>query len=115
MATKKPTKSTAVKTKTPVKAKAKAPVKKVTRPSTKRPVKSANKSAYAEKREFMSVQPNRETAYWVVLGIVVVIFGLWINNLQSDIQAIYDQIDASAMNEPAMVAPTTPKEAPAQQ
>lgn len=104
MATKNTTKKTQVKSKAPARTKAKLAAKK---PATKSPAKRASKkpviNARANSNEFMTVQPNRETAYWVVLGIVVVIFGLWITNLQSDIQKIYDQIDASVVNEPVQV------------
>ena len=111
MVTKKTTKKTPTKSKAPVKAKskatakAKAPVKKAA--PAKRTAKRSSASRTSE-REFMSMQTNRETAYWVVLGVVVVVFGVWVNNLQMDIQEIYDQIDASTMNQPVNVTPKKP-------
>lgn len=44
---------------------------------------------------FITASVGRETLYWIVLGVVVISFTLWIMKLQSDIQAIYDSIDAT--------------------
>jgi len=44
---------------------------------------------------FMTFRLNRQTAYWLALGIVVLGMGAWILKLQSDIQYIYDQIEVS--------------------
>ena len=43
----------------------------------------------------MTMAPGRETLYWLILGAVVVTFALWITQLQSDINALYDQIDSA--------------------
>ena len=48
---------------------------------------------------FLTFAITKQTLYWIVLGIVIITFGLWINKLQSDVQAIYDSIDASMMND----------------
>ena len=42
---------------------------------------------------FMTFSLTRQTVYWLVLGVVVIVFALWITKLQSDIQSIYDTID----------------------
>lgn len=44
---------------------------------------------------FMTMKPSIQTLYWVILGIVVVFFTVWILKLQADIQAVYDSIDAN--------------------
>lgn len=55
---------------------------------------------------FMSARPTRQTLYWLVICAVVIVFTLWILKLQSDIQAIYDSIDADNANSVIM----TPEE-----
>lgn len=45
--------------------------------------------------DFMNVRFTAQTVYWLVLGVVVVLFTLWLMHLQASIQAIYDQIDAN--------------------
>jgi type VI protein secretion system component VasF len=45
--------------------------------------------------DFMSVRFTTQTLYWLVLGVVVVLFTLWLMHLQASIQEIYDQIDAN--------------------
>lgn len=74
-------------------------------------VKKATPAAKAESRslrlqkeseKFMSVRFNRETLYWVILGAIVILFTLWIMQLQSDISDLYDQIEvANAMSDEA--------------
>lgn len=41
----------------------------------------------------MSTKPTVQTLYWLVIGVVVVAFSLWILKLQDDISKIYDSID----------------------
>ena len=42
---------------------------------------------------FMTFSITRQTVYWLVLGLIVIVFGFWINKLQSDISDIYDSIE----------------------
>jgi len=44
---------------------------------------------------FLTFSITKQTIYWLVLSVVVLVFGLWLIKLQSDIQAIYDSIDAT--------------------
>ncbi len=90
MATKKTTTKKAPAKKKPV---SKTTVKKVSK-STKS-TSSRIPSIQPEKEDFMTLRVNRETVYWAVLGGVVILFGLWIMQLQADIQSIYDDIDAN--------------------
>lgn len=45
--------------------------------------------------EFMTVKFTTQTLYWLVLGAIVILFTLWLMQLQANIQSIYDQIDAN--------------------
>ncbi len=45
----------------------------------------------------MTFQITRQTVYWLVLGFVVILFTVWIMQLQADIQVLYDQIDATTL------------------
>jgi len=58
-----------------------------------------------EERPFMSFQPTVQSLYWIILGIVVIAFTVWIMKLQSDIQAIYDNIDMNS--DTTLITPTT--------
>ena len=49
----------------------------------------------AEQTEFMTFRITKQTLYWLVLGAVVILFTVWLTQLQADIQSLYDQIDAN--------------------
>ena len=87
------TKKTPLKKKPAVKS-TKTTVKKATKPARKGSVRALK--LQREQEDFMTFRVNRETVYWMVLGAVVILFAMWILQLQSDIQKLYDQIDASA-------------------
>lgn len=74
----------------------KSPTKKPARAASARAKQTKttvkNKKA-TQKREFMSFTPTLETLYWLVLGVIIIIFTIWIMNLQANIQNIYDQIN----------------------
>lgn len=93
-------KSTSTKAKTTTKGKsvAKKPVakkpaaKKTTRRAPKKPViRSFHLSAETE--PFVTTRVNTQTFYWVVLGVVVIAFSLWINHLNTQVQELYDIVD----------------------
>lgn len=48
---------------------------------------------------FLTFTLTRQTAYWLVLGFIVILFALWITKLQADIQGIYDTIDMNTAAE----------------
>ena len=48
-----------------------------------------------EDTAFFTFRITRQTLYWLILGAVVLLFTVWLTQLQSDIQDLYDQIDAS--------------------
>lgn len=74
----------------------KKPVAKSSKAAVKKAQSSRVLAIQPEQEDFMNFRVNRETVYWVVLGAVVILFALWIMQLQSDIQKIYDDIDASS-------------------
>lgn len=97
MATKKPiTKKPAPKKKTTT---AKKPAVKSTKKSA--PSKVSGLKAHIglrpEETDFFTFRITRQTLYWLVLGAVVILFTVWILQLQQDIQALYDQIDAATI------------------
>ena len=47
----------------------------------------------SERQKFMSFNLTIQTFYWVVLGVIVIMFTAWIMKLQADVNSIYDQID----------------------
>ena len=72
----------------------KAPVKKK---AAKRSMLGAHIGLQPEETEFMTFRVTRQTLYWMVLGLVVILFTLWLTRLQADIQDLYNQIDATTV------------------
>lgn len=94
MATKKSTKTTAKKTTKASAARKTKPVKApVKRKTTKKKPEMKSFRVSPRQEPFMSMSPTRQTLYWLILGLVVIAFTVWILQLQSDIQDIYDSID----------------------
>lgn len=60
----------------------------------KAPVMRSFRVAQAE-APFFTFKLTKQTLYWLVLSAVVVAFTLWILKLQSDIEDIYNSIDAT--------------------
>ena len=98
MATKKsPTKKTPAKKPTAKKA----PAKKAAHRSPRMSLRS-HVGLRSEDSEFFTFRLTKQTVYWLVLGAVVIMFTLWLTKLQSDIQTLYDQIDASTIESSSM-------------
>jgi len=93
------------------KSKATKVAKKVSSPAKKASVKKsapkqqAVRSFRVSKPEtpFLTFSLTRQTAYWLVLGLIFIVFALWITKLQSDIQGIYDTIDMNTAAEDTYV------------
>ncbi|HRJ06352.1 MAG TPA: hypothetical protein PK096_04800 [Candidatus Saccharibacteria bacterium] len=68
----------------------KSPKKATTKKSASKPVLFG---LQPEQEKFMTFRVNLQTLYWLILGGVVLLFSMWILQLQSDVQKIYDQID----------------------
>jgi len=44
---------------------------------------------------FLTIAITRQTLYWGIIAIAVLVLGLWIIHLQNKVNEIYDAIDAS--------------------
>lgn len=73
-----PTKSTATK------------VTRVAR-STQTQMRSFRPAAVSE--PFFTFRLTRETLYWLILSAIVLALGIWVININTKVQGIYDQID----------------------
>lgn len=67
----------------------------VNKKAAKRSVLTKHIGLQPEETEFMTFRITRQTLYWIVLGVVVIMFTLWLTQLQADIQDLYNQIDAT--------------------
>ena len=85
------TKRTPAKKAAPKRAPAKKSTTKVTRVS--RPKKAAVRSFRPAKSDEQFI--TRQTVYWLVLTGIVLLLGLWVIDISSKIQHIYDQNDAA--------------------
>ncbi len=88
----------------------KTPTKKSApkKPTTRKPAAKA-KAASGAASDFMTFRVTKETFHWVVLGVVVLLFTVWILRLQSDVQSLYDEIEIrQADTDSTFVQPTEP-------
>lgn len=103
---------------------AKAPVKKQStarKPAAKTPAKKPSKKAPArpaatkvrrttaksqspqsfrvarEDRPFFSIKPNVQTLYWAILSFAVLALGLWVLNVNLQVQNLYNELDAQSV------------------
>lgn len=97
MATKK---TTTTKRSTTKKVAKPAATKKTATAATKPKAKATVKSNVRQSRtkDFMVVQFTRDTLYWLIFGVVTIVFVMWVMSLQHQINDLYDQIDASQMS-----------------
>jgi len=80
----------ATKKSTPVKKTTKKPVRKA---ASKTSAREVSFRPSRDDSQFMTLKLTRQTLYWLVIGVMAVVFTLWILKLQSDINNIYDNID----------------------
>lgn len=45
---------------------------------------------------FLTLRFTKQTVYWLVICAMAIVFTLWILKLQSDIEEIYNSIDANS-------------------
>ncbi|MDB5118766.1 MAG: hypothetical protein JWQ79_4258 [Mucilaginibacter sp.] len=69
---------------------AKKPVKKVTKVTSKRAASKKTASmksfrVYREEKPFTKVQLSRQTLYWIILLVCIIVTQLWILRIQMDI------------------------------
>lgn len=98
---KKPAASTKAKTAPKKSAPKKTTAKKTPAKKAAAPVKSVASEPQSFRvskptRPFMTFSFTRETIYWLVLGLVVILFTLWIMKIQNDISNLYDQIEMNS-------------------
>ena len=62
----------------------------------------------AAEQSFFEFRITQQTLYWLVLGLVSIIFALWIVTLDSRIQKLYDDIDASTYSVDVPMPKKTP-------
>lgn len=84
----------------------KAPVKKKT---TKTAPKKKSTTAKLPKYEtlkltkkdvpFFRTSLTVQTFYWTVISILVLVLGLWIINLQYDVQSLYDRLEKQQLQD----------------
>lgn len=79
---------------------AKKPAVKATASAThrtlKKPIKKHTAQSFKHSSEampFMTFRPTQQTAYWLILSVLVLALGAWVMYLNVKVQEIYDQID----------------------
>ena len=105
------TSSAKTKTTTTKKAPAKnAQAKKVV--ARKTPVSKKQKKAEyesfqlaTETEDFMTVRLNRQTVYWLILGVISIAFAWYTMSLTMSINDLYDQIDQIRAQDDSIVIP----------
>lgn len=92
------------------------PKKTVKAPAKKRTVRAkkvaAMRSFRVSKPEtpFFTLSFTRQSLYWLVIGVITIVFTLWILKLQSDIEAIYDSIEQVTLESSMIPEPTKKKD-----
>lgn len=73
------------------------------KPTSKKPAKSAELRSFAPTGEavpFFTFRPTMQTIYWLILGALVLTLGFWVIHLNTQVQEIYNQIDANSSSTP---------------
>ena len=101
--------------KSPAKKKAttrKAPTKQATtvRRSKATPAYQSFKLS-SDPQKFMSTTLTIQTLYWVILSLVVLLFGLWMIDTNARIQELYDSIDRDTLSSQELSVPMSSKNA----
>ena len=55
---------------------------------------------------FFTFKATRQTAYWLILSVIVIGLAAWVLQLNARIQSIYDQIEQNTMNSATLTAET---------
>lgn len=74
-------------------AKKRATTPKVAKTNTAKP-----RYREARTKDFMVIQFTRDTLYWLIFGLVAIIFVIWVMSLQHQVNDLYDQIHAEKMS-----------------
>lgn len=92
-------KTAAASSKKPVRAVAKkAPAKTtkttVRRTKAKKPLHQAKSFKMAKSdQKFFSLKPSVQTVYWAVFALAILALGLWVLNLNLELQQVYNEIE----------------------
>ena len=67
---------------------------------TKKPATQAVQSFRPSRstEPFFTFKDTRQTAYWLILSVIVIGLAAWVLQLNARIQSIYDQIEQNSMN-----------------
>lgn len=83
--------------------------------STKHPKSAAKRIIRREpinREQFFTVKITDQSLYWLIFGIVAILFALWVYTLDARVRDLYDQIDMTTSNEALydlpMQEPSTP-------
>lgn len=104
--------ATAKKATQPAATKAKRGPSKPTKTTTMRVKSIAPKRAAAKttpSSTFFTFRATHETLYWLVLGVVVVLMGIWVLTLTIRVQNLYDQIEINSAGDTVQTPATIHK------
>lgn len=89
-----------------------APVAKAQKTIVRTKKVPAMKSFHASRRvePFMTFRISNQTAYWLVLAVLVVALGVWVTVISIRVQDIYDHIDTTNNITYGMSVPVHPAE-----
>lgn len=90
---KKTTKKPAATKRAPARSTAKTTVNRVARPAKAPAMRSFAPARPSE--PFFTFRITHQTLYWLILAGTVLLLGLWVVDINSKVQHIYDQIDAT--------------------
>lgn len=77
-----------------------------TKASQNAPMRSFKRST--PETSFFTFKLTQQTLYWLILSVIVLILGVWVIRLETEIQGIYDSIEAnSALIDEVAVPRTT--------
>lgn len=57
--------------------------------------KSTKRSKQTPQNSFMTLRFTHESAYWLLLTLLVLALGIWVLSLTARVQNLYDQIDTN--------------------
>jgi len=52
----------------------------------------------AEPEAFFTFRINRQTLYWTVIGLAVLVIGVWVLSINIQVNDIYDQVDTRSQS-----------------
>ncbi len=98
----------------------KKPAKKAATRTKRAPAKSASRTKVARRsapkrtQSFKRVQPaqpfmtfriTEQTLYWLILSLIVLMFGAWVLSMNDRIQRLYDEVDSARIASQSLELP----------